>query len=193
MYASDEPLVKDAFTMYFLPVSNYSMNDLINSNYTYYPFRWNYGNVRLPGTKDFAELEDVPIRFSRSENVLVSNIHIYVDVLIHWIKQSHPAYGLKVEDVYSYLYQKYLKLQPYLSSEIENFYVKNMKSNQHHCIDGSNEEHKIGVLGSSTHQRIHRLVFKKRRGSVMSHTFPSFSTCPYFLESIEAFYRADCN
>ncbi|MFC9599791.1 O-fucosyltransferase family protein [Peribacillus butanolivorans] len=128
LYASDEPLVKDAFTMYFLPVSNYSINDLINSNYTYYPFKWNYGNVRLPGTKDLAEFEDVPIRFSRSENVLVSNIHIYVDDLIHWIKQSHPAYGLKVEDVYSYLYQKYLKLQPYLSSEIENFYVKNMKS-----------------------------------------------------------------
>ena len=71
LYAADEPLVKDAFTMYFLPVSNYSINDLINSNYTYYPFRWNSGNVRLPGTKDFAELEDVPIRFSRSENVLV--------------------------------------------------------------------------------------------------------------------------
>lgn len=132
-YASEEPTVKDAFSMYFLPVSNYTINDLINSNYTHYPVRWNHIDVRLPGTKNFAELDDIPIRFSRSENVLVSNIHIYIDVFIRWIKKSHPAYGLKVEEVYSYLYKKYLNLQPALSSEIENLYQKNMK-NKHSIL-----------------------------------------------------------
>ncbi|MEI4828207.1 O-fucosyltransferase family protein [Bacillus sp. FJAT-53711] len=38
------------------------------------------------------------------------------------------AYGLGVEDVYDYLYQKYFNLQPYLSNEIEDFYLKNMKN-----------------------------------------------------------------
>jgi hypothetical protein len=130
LYASENPLLKDAFTMYFLPVSNYSVGHLINKNYTYYPARWNRGNLRLSGTKDSADLQDTAIAsvFSRSENVVVSNVHIFVHHLIKWIKESHPAYGLDVWDVYRYLYQKYLKLQPYLSNEIEDFYLKNMKN-----------------------------------------------------------------
>ena len=130
LYASEEPLVKDAFTMYFLPISNYSVYDLEKENYTYYPSRWNHSNLRFPGTKDSRDLEDVAIAraFSRPENVLVSNVHIYVDYLTKWIKESHPAHGLEVKDVYDYLYQKYFKLQPYLSSEIEEFYLKNMRN-----------------------------------------------------------------
>ncbi|WP_379971127.1 O-fucosyltransferase family protein [Ectobacillus sp. sgz5001026] len=135
LYASEDPLVKDAFTMYFLPVSNYSVDHLVNENYTYYPTRWNGGNLRLPGTKDLADLEDAAIAnvFSRSENVVVSNVHIYVNYLTKWIKKGHPAYGLGVNDIYSYLYRKYFKLQPYLSGEIEDFYLKNMK-NKHPVI-----------------------------------------------------------
>ncbi|WP_379971125.1 O-fucosyltransferase family protein [Ectobacillus sp. sgz5001026] len=130
LYASERPLIKDAFTMYFLPVSNYTVDHLANENYTFYPSRWNRSNLRLPGTKDLADLEDAAIAnvFSRSENVVVSNVHIFVHHLIKWIKEDHPAYGLGVWDVYSYLYKKYLKLQPYLSNEIEDFYLKNMKN-----------------------------------------------------------------
>ncbi|MEI4828206.1 hypothetical protein WAX78_01840 [Bacillus sp. FJAT-53711] len=81
LYASEDPLVTDAFTMYFLPVSSYSVYDLEKENYTYYPSRWNYGNLRFPGTKDLTDFEDVAIAsvFNRSEDVLVSNVHIYVD------------------------------------------------------------------------------------------------------------------
>jgi hypothetical protein len=130
LYASENPLVKDAFIMYFLPVSNYSVYDLEKENYTYYPSRWNRRNLRLQGTKDLADLESAAIArvFNRSENVLVSNVHIYVHYLTRWIKESHPAHGLGVEDVYNYLYRKYFKLQPYLSNEIKEFYLKNMKN-----------------------------------------------------------------
>ncbi|MGG0848915.1 hypothetical protein [Peribacillus simplex] len=125
LYASDEPLVKDAFTMYFLPVSNYSMEHLVNENNTYYPPIWNHGNLRLSGVQGVIDKADY---FSKSENVLVSTNHIYVHDFMQWIKQSHPAYGLEYPDAYGYLYKKYLKLQPYLADEIEDFYVKNMKS-----------------------------------------------------------------
>ncbi|SFI88693.1 MULTISPECIES: hypothetical protein [unclassified Bacillus (in: firmicutes)] len=130
LYASEAPFVKDAFTMYFLPVSNYSVYDLEKENYTCYPSKWNYSNLRFPGTKDLTDLEYVAIAsvFSRPENVLVSNVHIYVDYLTQWIKEGHPAYGLGVKDVYDYLYRKYFKLQPYLSAEIEDFYLKNTEN-----------------------------------------------------------------
>ncbi|MEI4828205.1 hypothetical protein WAX78_01835 [Bacillus sp. FJAT-53711] len=128
LYASEDPLVKDAFTMYFLPVSNYSINDLTNENYTYYSSRWNRNNLHLPGQLDFSSAQDISNLFNRSENVLVSNVHISILYFTQWIKKSHPAYGLEFHDIHRYLYNKYFKLQPYLSGEIEDFYLKNMKS-----------------------------------------------------------------
>jgi hypothetical protein len=133
LYASEAPLFKDAFTMYFLPVSNYSVYDLEKENYTYYSSRWNRNNLRLPGQLDFSGAQDIPGLFNRSENVLVSNVHMSILYFTQWIKKSHPAYGLEYHDIHRYLYNKYFKLQPYLSDEIEDFYLKNMK-NKHSIL-----------------------------------------------------------
>ena len=127
LYASETPLFKDAFTMYFQPVSNYSIEDVINEHYTYYPSRWNCYNLRFPDTIDLGDLEDVPSRFSRPENVLVSNVHTALYYFESMINESHPVHGLEFEDKHRYIYNKYFKLQSYLSDEIENFYLKNMK------------------------------------------------------------------
>ncbi|MEI4801454.1 hypothetical protein ACIGHG_01915 [Bacillus sp. NPDC077411] len=128
LYASEAPLVKDAFTMYFLPVSNYSVYDLEKGNYTYYSSRWNRNNLRLPGELDFSGAQDIPGLFNRSENVIVSNVHMSILYFTQWIKENHPVYGLEFHDIHRYLYNKYFKLQPYLSGEIEDFYLKNMKN-----------------------------------------------------------------
>lgn len=127
LYASDNPIFKDAFTMYFLPVSNYTIEDVINEHYTYYPSRWNRYNLRLPGAVILADLDDVPSRFSRHENVLVSSIHTALHYFESMINESHPVHGLGFEDKHRYIYNKYFKLQPYLSDEIEKFYLKSMK------------------------------------------------------------------
>ncbi|HDX9580204.1 TPA: O-fucosyltransferase family protein [Bacillus pseudomycoides] len=124
LYASENPLVKDAFTMYFLPVSSCSVDDLTNETYTYYPPRWNCGNLRLAGVHDVVNVADY---FTKSENVLVSTRHIYIYDFTQWINKNHPAYGMEHSDAYGYLYRKYLKLQPYLSDKAEEFYLKNMK------------------------------------------------------------------
>ncbi|MFI8705834.1 hypothetical protein ACIGHG_01910 [Bacillus sp. NPDC077411] len=124
LYASEHSLFEDAFTMYFLPVSNYSVDDLAHEYYTYYPPRWNRDNLRL---RDIHDVVDVADYFTKLENVLVSTRHIYVHDFTQWINKSHPACRMGYPDAYSYLYQKYLKLQPYLSAEIEDFYFKNMK------------------------------------------------------------------
>ncbi|MEJ9230869.1 O-fucosyltransferase family protein [Peribacillus butanolivorans] len=130
LYASEDPEVKDAFTMYFLPMSNYIVDHLVNEK-SYYPIRWNGGNLRSPGIRNPTDLEHLAIAevFRRPETVLVSNFHIYVNYLTQWIGPNHYAYGWGIEDIYSHLYQKYFNLQPYLSAEIEDFYLKNMKNN----------------------------------------------------------------
>jgi hypothetical protein len=126
LYSSDNPDYIDAFTMYFWPVSNYSVGHLENKNYTFYPSRWNSGNLRSPGYKDFTEIDDYPNRLYREENVLVSNCHVYIQQLQPFIEKNHPAYGWDVKDIYRYIYQKYLNLQPALHREIEDFYNQNM-------------------------------------------------------------------
>lgn len=129
VYASEKPLIKDAFTMYFLPISNYSVNDLKNENYTFFPSKWNRRNLHRGDLKDLSDFNEESIAnvFRSCENVIVSNVHIYVEYLIKWINKSHPLYSLTIEDIYRYLYQKYLSTT--LSfNEIEDFYLKNMKN-----------------------------------------------------------------
>lgn len=128
MYASENPIIKDAFTMYYLPVSNYSIDNVLNITNTFYPEGWNHSNLRLRRDPDFGYFQDISNILNRNEDVLVSNVHVYVDFLVPWIGEDHHVYSWKVEDIYRYLYQKYLKLQPYLSNEIEEFYLNNMKN-----------------------------------------------------------------
>jgi hypothetical protein len=127
LYASEAPLVKEAFTMYFMPVSQYTIDVLEKENFTYFPFRWNYRNIRFPGEVHLSDLDDVPSLFSRSENVLVSNIHTAIHYFEHLIKEEHPVYGLDFHEKHRYIFHKYFKLQPYLSNEIEKFYNENLK------------------------------------------------------------------
>ncbi|MGM7719637.1 glycosyltransferase [Metabacillus sp. Hm71] len=128
-YSSDKPLEEDAFSMYFLPVSNYTINDLEKPNYTFYPSRWNHRNLRLPDTKKLENSEWVSShRFSRTENVLVSSLHLRIINFEKLINKNHPIYGLEEHEKHRYIYKKYFKLQPFLKKEIENFYSKKMKN-----------------------------------------------------------------
>lgn len=131
LYAADRPLEEDAFTMYFLPVSNYSIEDIENVFFTYFPTKWKYVNVRYPVPITYLDLLNHPQEtlsfFNRTENVLVSQLHTDIHLYKHLINESHPAYGLDFHDIHRYFYQKYFKLQSSLEDEIEQFYQKHMK------------------------------------------------------------------
>lgn len=67
----------------------------------------------------------------RPEDVLVNNHHIHVQHLLQYINKGHPLYGCprhNVDLIYRYLIHKYLKLQPTISTEIEDYYSTNMKN-----------------------------------------------------------------
>ncbi|WP_223069564.1 O-fucosyltransferase family protein [Paenibacillus caui] len=127
LYASEDPQNKDAFAMYYQPINHYTIDDVEKDHYTYFPERWNRHNLRFSHLMDISDLNDVPGNFfNRTEQVLVTNVHIALHYFRHLIPEDHPTYGMEHHDVYRYLFQKYFKLQPDVEEEINRFYESNM-------------------------------------------------------------------
>jgi hypothetical protein len=47
--------------------------------------------------------------------VVVSDFHYNVNDLVPWIEPGHPLYGLGVEEIYLYLFGRYLKVKPWIA------------------------------------------------------------------------------
>ncbi len=120
----------NAFTMYFEPVSPFSVYDILNKGYSYYPPKWNDQNLLSNDNNKWSgPYSSMPgISFvNRAESVIVSDFHAAVNDLIPWIPGKHPLYGFGREKVYRYLVNKYLKLQPHLTEKIDAFYRENLQ------------------------------------------------------------------
>lgn len=127
LYASEDPIRKDAFTMYFQPINGYKIDDLEQVHFSYFPERWNRDNLRSSHLMDINDLNDVPGNFfNREEDVLVTNVHIALHYFRHLIPEDHPTFGMAHHDVYRYIMQKYFKLQPEIEHEIDSFYQAHM-------------------------------------------------------------------
>jgi hypothetical protein len=141
----------NSFEQYFQPVSKYSVTDLVNEEYSYYPLHWNYSNIYPDKAKRRNwKNRDISGFIRSAARVVVSDCHNYMYELIPWIPASHPVYGQiqkiqgeplpqKLNDAFyervqqceivnRYIIKKYLKLQPEIVNEIEAFYHANMKT-----------------------------------------------------------------
>ena len=119
----------NSFEQYFLPISDFSPSDLINDQYTYYPPIWNSSNIFQTDPIRFSRVyRDVPSLINCDANVLVSDVHHFMHQLIPWIKEDHPAYGLSEEEVHRYIINKYIRLQPDIANEIDEFYYTHMQT-----------------------------------------------------------------
>jgi hypothetical protein len=120
----------NSFEQYYQPVSQYSVTDLVKEEYTYDPPQWNPSNIYPDdGVKrgDRAN-KDIPSYLKSDARVLVTDIHSSMHYIIPWIPASHPVYGLPTDSVNRYIINKYLKLQPEIVTEIEEFYNANLKT-----------------------------------------------------------------
>jgi hypothetical protein len=120
----------NSFEQYYQPVSQYSVTDLVKEEYTYYPPEWNTSNIypedgRKRGERD---KKDIPSYLKSDARVLVSDVHSSMNKIMPWIPADHPIYGQKIDSVNRYIINKYLKLQPEIVTEIEEFYNANMKA-----------------------------------------------------------------
>lgn len=117
----------NSFEQYFLPVSACSLGDVVSDKYTYYPPVWKFSNVFQTDPKKFLKTyRDAASLVNCQANVLVSDTYHYAYEFMPWLTEGHPAYGLKEDDVYRYIINKFMRLQPDIAAEIDEFYLTHM-------------------------------------------------------------------
>ncbi|MBJ6801185.1 O-linked N-acetylglucosamine transferase family protein [Geomonas propionica] len=125
---SDDPL-ENAFNHFFEPVSPVTIGDVIARRRSFYPPKWQRDNVRH---ENLAKFDGPWSRCSalwtleRQEEVVVSDFHYAVNDLAPWIPAGHPLHGLTTEELYLYLFERYLKVQPAILERVEAFHREHM-------------------------------------------------------------------
>lgn len=117
----------NTFEQFFLPVSDYTVDDLMNGDFSYYPPKWNSRNLSCNNSKKSEEeFRDLYSIMNCSANVLIHDFHVGIEEIARWLKEGHPLYGCSPRDLYSHMLKKYIKLQPDVLDEIDSFYRANI-------------------------------------------------------------------
>lgn len=113
----------NGFELYFESISNDSIFNLVKPEYTYYPPIWDPDNLLVEDqTKDTWTFRNIGVLLASNANVVVGDVYYNIYELIPFIKKSHPAYGMTVEDAYRYIFNKYIRIKPDIDVEIQGFY-----------------------------------------------------------------------
>ncbi|HVJ48137.1 O-fucosyltransferase family protein [Desulfitobacterium sp.] len=121
----------NGFELYFEPISNYTIFDIVKPEYTYYPPVWDHDNLLVEDqSKETWIYRNIGEIMSSNANVVVSDVYFDVYKLIPFIKKSHSAYGMTVQQIYRYLFNKYIKIKQDINIEIEGFYNSWLKDDR---------------------------------------------------------------
>lgn len=123
LYSVDDS--SDAFSLFFQPVSRFSIYDLETSALTFFPEVWNSDNLReesLPYDTGFS-LDEL---INCNADVVVQNGSIEPESMRYWIEKQ-PICGFISRYLCGSMLKRYIRLQPQVSGEIDNFYESNMK------------------------------------------------------------------
>jgi hypothetical protein len=113
----------NGFELYFEPVSNYTIFDVAKPEYTFYPPIWDQDNLLMDDPdKETWVYRNIGDIMSSKENVVVGDVYFDIYNLIPFIKKGNPAYGMTVNQIYSYLFTKYIRLKQDIDTEIQGFY-----------------------------------------------------------------------
>lgn len=124
-----ESFKSNAFDLYFEPVSEYTIYDIMKPEYTYFPHIWRYDNLMVEDLDKIAWMNrNLGELLGSDANVVVSDIHYFLRPLIGFIPKDHWAYGLTAHSIYRVLFDKYLKLKPDIEQEIQEFYDEKLKN-----------------------------------------------------------------
>lgn len=120
----------NGFELYFEPVSEYSIFNLVKPEYTYYPPIWDSDNLLVEDqnreTWIYRNIGDI---IGSDANVVVGDAYYSVHELVPFIKKDNSAYGMTIEQTYHYLFNKYIKVKPDIEAEIQNYYNSFLKNN----------------------------------------------------------------
>lgn len=170
---SDDPKA-NAFESFFEPVSRFTLEDLASGNRNYYPPKWNAENLAL---NQINQAEGPWSRCSslysleRGEEVVVSDFHYAVNDLVPWIASGHPLHGMTTEQVYQYLFQRYLKVKPWIAAKVEAFSRQKMAGRPHLALhvrggDKGGEDPNLARLNALYHPEIERYLWETPQGGL---------------------------
>ena len=101
---------RDAFQLYFQPVSNVALKDLPAADF--FPPRWNKADLKKSGISKWegkGSRAGAIYFLNRPETVAVSDFYIAVPNVMPWLSHAHPMHGKPLHAVYRYLAEKYLR------------------------------------------------------------------------------------
>lgn len=124
----------NAFEQFFLPVSVFTVHDLRREDYTFFPDCWNWTNLLGADPLRFARPWHFDVLPGREETVLVSDSWFSASLIQGIINDAHPAYGLDLQEIYRYVFNKYIILRTYIYREIIDFYANHMAGRPHIAI-----------------------------------------------------------
>ena len=162
---SDDPAV-NAFESFFEPVSRYSVKELALGERSYYPAKWNAANLSRGALQQFegpGSRCSSLYTFERTEEVVVSDFHFPVHDLVPCIPPGHPLHGMSSEQLQLHLFQRYLKVKPWIAAKAEAFYRHKMAGNTHLALhvrggDKGGEDPNLARLNELYHPEIERFL-----------------------------------
>lgn len=123
-----ESFQSNAFDLYFMPVSDYTIHDIAWEGYTFYPPIWNSKNIMIEDLDKITWLHrNLGDMLGSDASVVVSDVHYFLRPMLPYIPKDHWAYGMTAHEIYRGLFNKYLKLKPDIEEEIDAFYEAHLK------------------------------------------------------------------
>jgi predicted O-linked N-acetylglucosamine transferase (SPINDLY family) len=167
-----------AFQTLFDPVSRFTLTDLAAPTRSFYPPKWNRENI---GTDLLSQREGAWSRMSslhalsRPEEVIVSDFHHSVNDLVPWIPDSHHLHGMTTEQIYLYLFRRYLRVKPALQAEVDDFFDNRMAGRVHLALhvrggDKAGEDPNLARLNALYHLEIDRFLQRVPQGRLFLMT-----------------------
>lgn len=112
----------NSFELFFEPLSEYNIYDVVHPDNTYYPPIWNFSNVMIDDPDKLKwEYRDIESMMTSDADVVVSDVSYHISALIPYIKPEHPMYGMTVHQMYSKLYQTHLSPKPEIKLKVQDF------------------------------------------------------------------------
>ncbi len=118
----------NAFELYYEPVSDCSLREVLRPGLSFYPPIWNYKNALVEDldktAKQYRNLGDM---MNSDADVLVSDTHCFPRPILEYVNKDHWAYGMTPIQIYRVIAEKYLRLKSDIQKEIDDYYNKYIK------------------------------------------------------------------
>lgn len=126
LYSPDDDV--NVFEEFFMPVSEFGAYDLAKKEFSFYPGRWNSGNIlAVPPYPENCGDRTPERLLKRDEDVIVADRYIEAENVISFLPERHPLSGLSPEELFYSLISRYIRLRKDIQDAIDDFYNRNMK------------------------------------------------------------------